>query len=69
MRVYHRRPGPPPDRFVEVFWLCEGGPQTHSKERVIGPQTEYCVIDTEEQTSVAGIHFKPGGAYPFLRRP
>lgn len=35
----------------------------------VGPQTEFCVIDTAEQTDVAGIHFKPGGAYPFFAPP
>ena len=27
------------------------------------------MIDTEEQYSVAGVHFKPGGAFPFLGLP
>ncbi|MGH9582838.1 MAG: DUF6597 domain-containing transcriptional factor, partial [Bryobacteraceae bacterium] len=36
---------------------------------VVGPQTEFCVTDTEEQASVAGVHFKPGGAYPFFAPP
>lgn len=36
---------------------------------IAGPRTEYCVIDTEEQISVAGAHFKPGGAYPFFAPP
>jgi AraC-like DNA-binding protein len=31
-----------------------------------GPQTEPFVIDTAERRSVIGIHFKPGGAYPFF---
>jgi AraC-like DNA-binding protein len=35
----------------------------------VGPQTEFCVIDTAEQMDIAGIHFKPGGAYPFLAPP
>lgn len=35
----------------------------------VGPQTEFCIIDTAEQTDVAGIHFKPGGAYPFFAPP
>lgn len=35
----------------------------------VGPQTEFCVIDTAEQTNIAGIHFKPGGAYPFFAPP
>lgn len=35
----------------------------------VGPQTEFCVIDTAEQTDITGIHFKPGGAYPFFAPP
>lgn len=34
----------------------------------IGPQTEYNVIDTDLMVA-AGVHFKPGGAYPFLAPP
>ena len=36
---------------------------------LVGPQTEFCVIDTAGLTDVAGVHFKPGGAYPFFRPP
>ena len=36
---------------------------------VCGPHSKYFVIDTAEQVSVAGVHFKPGGAYPFLGPP
>jgi AraC-like DNA-binding protein len=35
---------------------------------LIGPQTEYNVIDTRLRVA-AGVHFKPGGAYPFLAPP
>jgi AraC-like DNA-binding protein len=27
------------------------------------------VVDTAEETSIIGVHFKPGGAFPFLRLP
>ena len=36
---------------------------------VCGPHSQYFVIDTAEQEIVAGVHFKPGGAYPFLKIP
>lgn len=36
---------------------------------MIGPHSEYFVIDTAQQTSVAGIHFKPGGGFVFVRPP
>ena len=32
---------------------------------IVGAHSEYFVIDTEEQYSVGGVHFKPGGAFPF----
>src|SRR5262245_3811153 len=34
-----------------------------------GPHSSFFVIDTAEQNSVMGIHFKPGGAFPFFRLP
>jgi len=34
-----------------------------------GPHSTYFVIDTAGQASVMGIHFKPGGAFPFFRLP
>lgn len=36
---------------------------------VVGVHSRYFVLDTSEQTNVIGIHFKPGGAFPFLAPP
>jgi len=36
---------------------------------LIGPHSDFFVIDTAEQQSVVGVHFRPGGAFPFLRLP
>ena len=36
---------------------------------VCGPHSSFFVIDTAQQASVIGIHFKPGGAFPFLKMP
>ena len=36
---------------------------------VVGAHSEYFVIDTAEQHSVAGVHFHPGGAFPFFGLP
>jgi len=36
---------------------------------VIGAQSEFFVIDTTEQAAVIGVHFKPGGAFPFFSLP
>jgi AraC-like DNA-binding protein len=34
-----------------------------------GAYSGYQVIDTAEQASIIGVHFRPGGAFPFLRMP
>ena len=34
-----------------------------------GSHSQYQVIDTAEQASVIGVHFRAGGAFPFLRVP
>ncbi len=34
-----------------------------------GAQSEYVVVDTAQQRSIMGVHFRPGGAFPFLRMP
>ncbi len=36
---------------------------------VCGIQSGYFVLDTAQETSVIGIHFRPGGAAPFLGVP
>ena len=36
---------------------------------VCGPHAEYFAIDSAATMHVAGIHFKPGGAFPFLGVP
>jgi AraC-like DNA-binding protein len=34
-----------------------------------GPQSESFVIDTAALSAIMGVHFKPGGAFPFFRVP
>jgi len=34
-----------------------------------GAHSEFSVIDTATLVSTIGVHFKPGGAFPFLRMP
>ena len=34
-----------------------------------GAHSKPCVIDTEEPATIVGVHFKPGGAFPFLNLP
>ncbi|WP_260982224.1 AraC family transcriptional regulator [Paenibacillus sp. 32O-W] len=36
---------------------------------ISGPRSEFAVIDTACQASTMGVHFKPGGAFPFLKLP
>jgi AraC-like DNA-binding protein len=43
--------------------------QTFPGSILAGPHSQFFVIDTETQTSTVGIHFKPGGAFPFLGMP
>jgi AraC-like DNA-binding protein len=43
--------------------------QTFPGALVSGAHSTYQVIDTAEQSSVIGVHFRPGGAFPFLRMP
>lgn len=42
--------------------------QTFNGCALVGPQSEYNIIDTR-RISLAGVHFKPGGAYPFVAPP
>jgi methylphosphotriester-DNA--protein-cysteine methyltransferase len=36
---------------------------------VCGAHSEPFVIDTSKKTTILGVHFKPGGAFPFLNLP
>jgi len=36
---------------------------------LVGAQSQFFVIDTAQQASVVGAHFKPGGAFPFFKLP
>ncbi len=70
-----------PDGSVEfVFDLNEGAFPIFSRENLdrrevfrgnvlCGPHSQSFAIDTSVATSVAGIHFKPGGARPFVSLP
>ncbi len=70
-----------PDGTVElVINLCEDrikvyDPHTPELSHTIpgcvvsGPRSEFFVIDTETEASTMGVHFKAGGAFPFLNLP
>jgi AraC-like DNA-binding protein len=36
---------------------------------LVGPHSQFFVIDTAEQDRVMGVHFRPGGSFPFLPLP
>jgi AraC-like DNA-binding protein len=36
---------------------------------IMGPHTDYFVLDTSSQESVIGVQFHPGGAFPFFKLP
>jgi AraC-like DNA-binding protein len=90
MTLLHSAPRPSLSEFVELFWLYEGDPRPHARERVLptgtlelvidlrdgvggavicGAHSQSFVLDTARQVAVLGVHFKPGGAFPFLRPP
>ena len=70
-----------PDGSTElVFNLAEDKIRLYDRENtnrfqafcgsvICGPHSQFFVIDTAEQSAVAGVHFKPGGAFPFLGIP
>ena len=43
--------------------------QTFRGSLLSGAHSEYQVISTAMQAFVIGVHFRPGGAFPFLRMP
>lgn len=43
--------------------------QRHPGALLCGPHSSFFVIDTSQQASVIGVHFKPGGAFPFFKMP
>jgi len=43
--------------------------QTFSGSLLSGAHSQYQVIGTAPRRCILGVHFKPGGAFPFLRMP
>lgn len=46
-----------------------GRSETFRTALICGPHSEPFVIDTASQAQIVGVHFKPGGAFPFLGLP
>src|SRR5262245_7488591 len=36
---------------------------------IAGPSSEFFTITTADRPSLLGVHFRPGGAFPFMRPP
>lgn len=51
-----------------VINLCED-PSRSFDAVVAGPHSRFFVLDTSRPASLIGVHFKPGGAFPFLALP
>ncbi len=53
--------------------VCDGcrrdGFQGSRSALVCGPHSRFFIMDTACQAQVIGIHFRPGGAFPFLKLP
>lgn len=43
--------------------------QSFGGSLISGVHSQFVVIDTASQTSTVGVHFRPGGAYPFVGVP
>jgi AraC-like DNA-binding protein len=57
------------DRILTYGRRDIGQPSTLSGSIVCGAHSEFFVIDTASQDGVIGVHFRPGGAYPFVKLP
>lgn len=40
-----------------------------SADVVAGPHTKFFLLDTTQRQRLVGVHFKPGGAFPFVHPP
>ena len=52
-----------------LFGKEPGKDQTFHRAWLSGAQSEFLVIDALAGASMIGVHFKPGGAAPFLKMP
>src|SRR5947209_8737679 len=52
-----------------VYRGADGRPESFRGPLVSGPHSGFFAIDTAQALSVLGVHFRPGGAFPFFRPP
>jgi AraC-like DNA-binding protein len=57
------------DDQIETYDSSAGSMQSFRGAVVGGPHSESFVINTSQEESVIGVHFKPGGAFPFFKLP
>jgi AraC-like DNA-binding protein len=57
---------PVPGRIYPRDELSKG---SHFEAVVCGPHSEFFTIDTDRKEEVVGVHFRPGGAWPFFEPP
>lgn len=72
VRLPHKQERLLPQGTVELVIDLRGnreGLQSFPDAVVSGPHSRFFIIDTACQAEVIGIHFKPGGAFPFFRLP
>ncbi|MFE4573055.1 DUF6597 domain-containing transcriptional factor [Paenibacillus chitinolyticus] len=43
--------------------------QKYGSSVISGPHSRSFIIDTPVESAILGVHFKPGGIYPFLKMP
>ena len=58
-----------PTATTELVFDLRESVRESSASVVVGPHSEYSVLNTSEPASVLGVHFKPGGAFPFFSLP
>jgi len=58
-----------PTGTVQLIIKLGSGTQPSNAPLVCGPRSTCSIIDSKSQSATLGVHFKPGGAYPFLGLP
>lgn len=54
---------------TELVIDLAGGTTNSPAALVVGPHSEYWALDTSRASAVIGVHFRPGGAFPFFGVP
>jgi AraC-like DNA-binding protein len=54
---------------MELVILLDDAARNRRESVISGAHSESFVIDTVPQAAIIGVHFKPGGAFPFLGIP